>query len=179
MKMTKFWLAYSMTGLLMAGSALAAPKAPAPAAAAPAPVAPKAAPAPVVFHEFKGTVNGSLRAMFPNAEIVKFEILYDVINAPEKNPTYSADALVRARKTTLPVYVENAINFCKDKSRYSAIDNLQTRYDYNVNAGLLITVEANMVCFNLPEKRVEPKPAAKPVAKVAKKPAKTPQKKKP
>jgi hypothetical protein len=94
--------------------------------------------------EVKSTIKGSFRNIYPNAVVVKTELLWDAHQADNE---FIAE-MSKDRTTKIKSYEKYALTFCNGKSDYAIIDNFEVKNTAN-NGLLIMSTEANVTCFNL------------------------------
>ena len=97
--------------------------------------------------EVKATTTGTFRNVYPNAIVVKTELLWD---AHQADNDYISE-MSKDRTAKIKSYEKYALSFCNGKSDYAIVDSFGVTNTV-INGLLIMSTEANVICFNLPSK---------------------------
>jgi len=97
--------------------------------------------------EIKSTIKGSFRNIYPNAVVIKTELLWDAHQADNE---YIGE-MSKDRTAKIKSYEKYALSFCSGKADYAIIENFEV-VNSAVNGLLIMSTDANVICFNLPSK---------------------------
>jgi hypothetical protein len=97
-----------------------------------------------------GVFKGSFRDIYPDALVQNITIINNGGSSDREHP---AAYLQKQTKNFQNEFASSARNFCKSKSKYSAVDQFEVSILIDirgVGTSALVTANANLVCFDLP-----------------------------